>query len=142
VQPLADIINSADRSTERNVLDRLAELDEELAEEVRTLLFVFDDVVKIDDRGVQLVLKEVDQKDLALALRGVSDDVKDKVLRNMSQRGAEMLLEELEIQPPQRRSVVEEAQSRIVGVIRKLEDAGALTISRGNGGDDDEEQLV
>jgi flagellar motor switch protein FliG len=142
VKPLADILNSADRSTERNVLDQLSELDEELAEEVRMLLFVFDDVVKIDDRGLQLVLKEVDQKDLALALRGVSDEVKDKLLRNMSQRGAEMLLEELEIQPPQRRSVVEEAQSRIVGAIRRLEDAGALTISRGSGGDDDEEQLV
>src|SRR5215217_4544335 len=142
VKPLADILNSADRSTERNVLDRLSELDDELAEEVRSLLFVFDDVVKIDNRGMQMVLKEVDQKDLALALRGVSDDVKEKVLKNMSQRGAEMLLEELEIQPPQRRSVVEEAQSRIVGVIRKLEDAGALTISRGNGSEDDDEQLV
>ena len=141
VKPLADILNSADRSTERNVLDQLSELDEELAEEVRMLLFVFDDVVKIDDRGLQLVLKEVDQKDLALALRGVSDEVRDKLLRNMSQRGAEMLLEELEIQPPQRRSVVEEAQSRVVGVIRKLEDAGALTISR-NGAEDDNEQLV
>ena len=142
VKPLADILNSADRSTERNVLDRLAELDEELAEEVRMLLFVFDDIVKIDDRGVQMVMKEVDQKDLALALRGVSDDVKDKVMRNMSQRGAEMLIEELDLQPPQRRSVVEDAQGRIVAVIRKLEDAGALTISRGNGSEDDDEQLV
>jgi flagellar motor switch protein FliG len=141
VQPLADILNSADRSTERNVLDKLNEIDEELAEQVRTLLFVFDDIVKIDDRGVQQVMKDVDQKDLALALRGVSDDVKEKVLRNMSQRGAEMLIEELEIQPPQRRSVVEEAQGRIVAVIRKLEEAGALTITRGTGEDDDE-QLV
>jgi flagellar motor switch protein FliG len=141
VKPLADILNSADRTTERNVLDKLAELDEELAEQVRTLLFVFDDIVKIDDRGVQLVMKDIDQKDLALALRGVSEDVKDKVLRNMSQRGAEMLIEELDIQPPQRRSVVEEAQGRIVAVIRRLEDAGALTISRGTGEDDDE-QLV
>src|SRR5215211_4871024 len=142
VKPLADILNSADRSTERNVLDRLSELDDELAEEVRSLLFVFDDIVKIDDRGIQLVLKEADQKDLALALRGVSDDVKEKIMKNMSQRGAEMLLEELEIQPPQRRSVVEEAQSRVVAIIRKLEDAGALTISRGAGSEDDEEQLV
>ncbi len=141
VQPLADILNSADRSTERNVLDKLSELDEELAEEVRTLLFVFDDIVKIDDRGVQMVLKDIDQKDLALALRGVADDVKDKVLRNMSHRGAEMLMEELEIQPPQRRSVVEDAQGRIVAIIRKFEDAGALTISRG-GAEDDDEQLV
>ena len=142
VKPLAEILNSADRSTERNVLDRLAELDDELAEEVRSLLFVFDDVVKIDDRGMQLVLKEADQKDLALALRGVSDDVKEKILKNMSQRGAEMLLEELELQPPQRRSVVEEAQGRIVGIIRTLEDAGALVISRAGGGEDDDEQLV
>ena len=142
VKPLADILNSADRSTERNVLDRLAELDDDLAEEVRSLLFVFDDIVKIDDRGIQQVLKEVDQKDLALALRGVSDEVKEKVLGNMSQRGAEMLLEELEIQPPQRRSVVEESQSRIIEIIRRLEDAGALTISRGGGGEADEEQLV
>src|SRR3954453_942507 len=142
VKPLADILNSADRSTERNVLDRLSELDDELAEEVRSLLFVFDDVVKIDDRGMQQVLKEIEQKDLALALRGVSDDVREKILGNMSQRGAEMLLEELELQPPQRRSIVEEAQSRIVGIVRKLEDAGALTISRGGGGEDDDEQLV
>jgi flagellar motor switch protein FliG len=141
VQPLADILNSADRSTERNVLDKLNELDEELAEQVRTLLFVFDDIIKIDDRGVQQVMKDVDQKDLALALRGVSDEVKEKILGNMSQRGAEMLIEELEIQPPQRRSVVEEAQGRIVAVIRKLEEAGALTIMRGTGEDDDE-QLV
>jgi flagellar motor switch protein FliG len=91
---------------------------------------------------MQQVLKEIEQKDLALALRGVSDDVKEKILGNMSQRGAEMLLEELELQPPQRRSVVEEAQSRIVAIIRKLEDAGALTISRGGGGEDDDEQLV
>src|SRR5829696_2263737 len=142
VKPLADILNSADRSTERNVLDRLSELDDELAEEVRSLLFVFEDIVKIDDRGVQMVLKEADQRDLALALRGVSADVKDKIMGNMSQRGAEMLLEELEIQPPQRRSVVEESQSRIIEIIRRLEDAGALTISRGGGGEADEEQLV
>jgi flagellar motor switch protein FliG len=142
VKPLAEILNSADRSTERNVLDRLAELDDELADEIRSLLFVFDDVVKVDDRGMQQVLKEVDQKDLSLALRGVSDDVKEKILKNMSQRGAEMLLEELEIQPPQRRSVVEEAQGRIVAIIRKLEEAGALSISRGAGGEDDDEQLV
>jgi flagellar motor switch protein FliG len=141
VKPLADILNSADRSTERNVLDGLNQIDEELAEQVRTLLFVFDDIVKIDDRGVQIVMKDVDQKDLAMALRGVSDEVKQKVLTNMSQRGAEMLVEELEIQPPQRRSVVEEAQGRIVAVIRKLEDAGALVISRGHGEDDDE-QLI
>ena len=140
VGPLADILNHADRSTERNVLDKLTEIDSELAEEIRRLLFVFEDVVKLDDRSLQLVLKEVDQKDLALALRGVSDEVKEKVLKNMSQRGAEMLMEEIEFQPPQRRSMVEEAQGRIVATIRKLEDAGALVIGRAE--EDDDEQLV
>jgi flagellar motor switch protein FliG len=140
VKGLADILNSADRATERNVIDTLAESNAELAEEVRMLLFVFEDIVKLDDRAIQLVLKEVDQKDLALALRGTSEEVKQKVLSNMSQRGAEMLLEEMEYQPPQRRSVVEEAQGRIVVAIRHLEDAGALVIGRGEDSEDD--QLV
>jgi flagellar motor switch protein FliG len=140
VEPLAQILNSADRSTERNVLDKLTEIDLDLAEEVRSLLFVFEDIVKIDDRGVQQVMKEVDQKDLALALRGVSGEVKEKVLRNLSTRGAEMLGDELDMLPPQRRSVVEEAQGRIVAVIRRLEDQGALTIAREAEGDD--EQLI
>ena len=102
------------------------------------LLFVFEDVVKLDDRSIQLVLKEVDQKDLALALRGVAEDVAPRIFANMSERGAELLKEEMEFQPPQRRRVVEEAQGRIVGVVRRLEEAGALVISRGAGGGDDE----
>ena len=136
VKGLADILNSADRGTERNVIDTLAEKDAQLAEEIKMLLFVFEDIVKLDDRSVQLVLKDVDQKDLAMALRGVSEEVKQKILSNMSQRGAEMLLEEMEYQPPQRRSVIEEAQTRIVGTVRRLEDAGAIVIARG---DEDEE---
>jgi flagellar motor switch protein FliG len=135
VKSLADILNQADRSTERNVLDSLSETDEELAAEVRRLLFVFEDLVKLDDRGIQLVLREADQKDLALALRGVSDEVKDRILANMSERGAQMLVEEMEYQPPQRKRVVEEAQGRIVGIVRKLEDAGALVLSRGEADD-------
>ena len=135
VKSLADILNQADRSTERNVLDSLSESDEELAAEVRRLLFVFEDLVKLDDRGIQLVLREADQKDLALALRGVSDEVKDRILANMSERGSQMLIEEMEYQPPQRKRVVEEAQGRIVGIVRKLEDAGALVLSRGEADD-------
>jgi flagellar motor switch protein FliG len=135
VKSLADILNQADRSTERNVLDSLSESDEELAAEVRRLLFVFEDLVKLDDRGIQLVLREADQKDLALALRGVSDEVKDRILANMSERGSQMLVEEMEYQPPQRKRVVEEAQGRIVGIVRKLEDAGALVLSRGEADD-------
>jgi flagellar motor switch protein FliG len=135
VKSLADILNHADRSTERNVLDTLSESDEELAAEVRRLLFVFEDLVKLDDRAIQLVLREADQKDLALALRGVSDEVKDRILANMSERGAQMLVEEMEYQPPQRKRVVEEAQGRIVGIVRKLEDAGALVLARGEADD-------
>jgi flagellar motor switch protein FliG len=137
VKSLADILNHSDRSTERNVLDELAKSESELAEEVRLLLFTFEDVVKLDDRSIQMVLKEVDQKDLAIALRGVSEDVRGRIFSNMSERGAELLKEEIDFQPPQRRRVIEEAQGRIVGVVRRLEEAGAIVISRGSGGDDE-----
>jgi flagellar motor switch protein FliG len=137
VKPLADILNFADRTTERNVLDQLAEHNAELAEEIRLLLFTFEDITKLDDRSIQLVLKETDQKDLAIALRGVSEDVRARVFSNMSERGADMLREEIEFQPPQRRRVVEEAQGRIVGVVRRLEEAGQVVLSRGAGGEDE-----
>ncbi len=132
VKSLAEILNQADRPTERNVLDSLTDTDAELAAEVRRLLFVFEDIVKLDDRSIQLVLREADQKDLALALRGVSDEVKSRILQNMSERGAQMLLEEMEYQPPQRKRVIEEAQGRIVAIVRKLEEAGAVVLSRGD----------
>jgi flagellar motor switch protein FliG len=138
VKSLADILNHSDRTTERNVLDELAKTEAELAEEVRLLLFTFEDVVKLDDRSIQMVLKEVDQKDLAIALRGVSEDVRGRIFSNMSERGAELLREEIEFQPPQRKRVIEEAQGRIVGVVRRLEEAGAVVLSRGGGGGDDE----
>jgi flagellar motor switch protein FliG len=131
IKSLAEILNQVDRSTERNVLDNLTETDEELAAEVRRLLFVFEDIIKLDDRAIQMVLREADQKDLALALRGVSDEVKQRILSNMSERGAQMLVEEMEFQPPQRKRVIEEAQGRIVAIVRKLEEAGAIVLSRG-----------
>jgi flagellar motor switch protein FliG len=137
VKSLADILNHSDRSTERNVLDELAKQDGELAEEIRMLLFTFEDVVKLDDRSIQMVLKEVDQKDLAIALRGVNEDVRGRIFGNMSERGAELLKEEIDFQPPQRKRVVEEAQGRIVGVVRRLEESGAIVISRGGGGGED-----
>jgi flagellar motor switch protein FliG len=136
IKSLADILNHSDRSTERNVLDELAKQDGELAEEIRLLLFTFEDVVKLDDRSIQMVLKETDQKDLAIALRGVSEDVRSRIFSNMSERGAELLREEIDFQPPQRKRVVEEAQGRIVAVVRRLEEAGAIVISRGSGGED------
>ena len=137
VKSLAEILNQVDRSTERNVLDQLAQSNGELADEVRLLLFTFEDVVKLDDRSIQMVLKEVDQKDLAIALRGVEEAVRTRIFSNMSERGAELLKEEIDFQPPQRKRVVEEAQGRIVGVVRRLEEAGAIVISRGAGGEDE-----
>src|SRR3954462_8890559 len=137
VKSLADILNSSDRTTERNVLNELAKADSELAEEIRLLLFTFEDVVKLNDRSIQMVLKEVDQKDLAIALRGVNEDVRSRIFSNMSERGAELLKEEIDFQPPQRKRVVEEAQGRIVGVVRRLEESGAIVISRGGGGGED-----
>jgi flagellar motor switch protein FliG len=138
VKSLADILNHSDRTTERNVLDELAKTEAELAEEVRLLLFTFEDIVKLDDRSIQMVLKEVDQKDLAIALRGVSDEVRTRIFSNMSERGAELLREEIEFQPPQRKRIIEESQGRIVGVVRRLEEAGAVVLSRGGGSGDDE----
>jgi len=96
---------------------------------------VFEDIIKLDDRSIQLVLREADQKDLALALRGVSDEVKERIMANMSERGAQMLAEEMQYQPPQRKRVVEEAQGRIVAIVRKLEEAGSVVLSRGEADD-------
>lgn len=131
INSLAEILNQVDRSTERNVLDSISAADEELGEEVRRRLFVFEDIAKLDDRGIQLILREADQKDLALALRGVAPEVRDRILANMSERGAQMLSEEMEFMPPQRRRVVEEAQGRIVAIVRRLEEADELIVSRG-----------
>jgi flagellar motor switch protein FliG len=139
VKSLAAILNHADRPTERNVLDSLTGADQELAEEVRRMLFVFEDIVKLDERALQQVLREADQKDLVLALRGVPEAVKEVVLANMSERGAAMLVEEMEIQQPQRKRDVDEAQGRIVGVVRRLEEAGTIVISSG---EEDEAEAV
>jgi len=135
---LAQILNHADRPTERNVLDHLAATDQDLAEEVRRMLFVFEDIVQLDDRAIQQVLREANQKDLVLALRGVPDPVKDKLLENMSERGAAMLKEEMEIQQPQRKRDVDEAQGRIVAVVRRLEEAGTIVLAGGDGEDEAE----
>jgi flagellar motor switch protein FliG len=132
IDSLAELLNRAGRSTERVVLAAVQEASEELADEIRQKLFTFDDIVVLNDRDVQLVLREVDQKDLSLALRGVSSEVRDLIFRNMSQRGAEMLKDDLETAQPQKRAVVEEAQGRIVAAIRRLEDAGAITVSNGS----------
>lgn len=130
---LADILNHADRPTERNVLDYLAHVDQNLAEEVRRMLFVFEDIAKLDERAIQQVLREANQKDLVLALRGAPEAVKEIVMANMSERGAAMLAEEMEIQQPQRKRDVDEAQGRIVAVVRRLEEAGTIVLSAEEG---------
>jgi flagellar motor switch protein FliG len=136
---LAGILGHADRALERHVLERLADADGKLAEEVRGMMFVFEDIVKLDERAIQQLLREVDQKDLVLALRGAPEEVKEVVLANMSERGAAMLKEEMEIQQPQRKRDVDAAQSRIVAVVRRLEEAGTIVLA---GEDEDEEEAV
>lgn len=131
LQLLVDIINHSDRGTERLILDGLERRDPALAEEVRSHMFVFEDIVNLDDRSVQVVLRQVDTKDLATALKGVRADVRDKVMRNLSQRAATNLTEEIELLGPVRLRAVEEAQGQIVQAIRALEEAGQITVSRG-----------
>jgi len=131
VEALAAILNNAGRSTERNVLQAIERTHADLADEIRQLLFTFDDIVNLPDRDVQLVLREIDQKDLALALRGVGDEVREKLMANLSSRAAELVRDDMETMGPQPKAVVEEAQSNIVAAVRRLEDAGQITLARG-----------
>jgi flagellar motor switch protein FliG len=137
VQSLAEILNQAGRSTERHVIQAMAESDQLLAEEVRQRIFTFDDIVTLSDRDIQVLLRDIDQKDLAIALRGVDQKVQDKLLNNMSQRGAEMLREDMAVMPPQRKALVDEAQSKIVRAARVLDDAGTITIRQSDSGEDE-----
>jgi flagellar motor switch protein FliG len=136
LQPLVDIINRADRTTERLILEALEQRSPEIAEEIRRRMFMFEDVIHLDDKAVQLVLRQVEPADLATALKGVSEDVRDKVTRNLSERGRENLLEEIDLLGPVRVKMVEEAQTKIVAVIRSLEESGQIEIQRGGDADD------
>ena len=131
VETLVEIINRSPRPTERSILEWLDDADPELAEQVRSQMFVFEDIVTIDDRSLQQVLREVEANDLATALKGVRPDVRDKVVRNLSERAAENLNEEIELLGPVRTRTVEEAQAKVVGIIRTLEESGVLTLTRG-----------
>lgn len=135
IETVVEVLNQVDRSTERTILDALEIQDPELAEEIKKRMFVFEDIVTLDNRAIQRVIREVDNNDLVLALKVASDEVKEVVFRNMSTRMAETLKEEMEFTGPVRLRDVEEAQSRIVSVIRRLEEAGEIVIARG-GGDD------
>ncbi|WP_027408683.1 flagellar motor switch protein FliG [Anoxybacteroides tepidamans] len=135
IEAVVEVLNGVDRSTERTILDALEIQDPELAEEIKKRMFVFEDIVTLDNRAIQRVIREVDNNDLMLALKVSSDEVKEIVFRNMSTRMAETFKEEMEFMGPVRLRDVEEAQSRIVAVIRRLEEAGEIVIARG-GGDD------
>lgn len=136
VKDLASILNSSDRQTERLILTGLEATDPDIAEEVRSLMFVFEDITQLDDRAVQEVLREVDASTLALAMKGVSEIVSDKILGNVSQRAAEALREELEVLGAVRVRDVETAQSEIVRHIRRLEEEGRIIVKRGGDGGD------
>lgn len=136
VESLANILNHADRATERNVIELLEVQSPDLAEEVRELMFVFEDIVNLEDRAIQRILREVDTKDLAMSLKGTKEDVKEKIFKNMSERAQAMLKDEMEYMGPVRAKEVQEIQSKIVGIIRTLEVAGEIIVSRDNSEDE------
>jgi flagellar motor switch protein FliG len=132
VDPLVNIINRSDRITERQIVDGLESLDASLADEVRSRMFMFEDIVNLDDRSVQLVLRSVESNELALALKGVADAVREKITANLSSRAAENLVEEVELLGAVRLTQVEEAQQSVIRTIRQLEEQGQLMVRRGS----------
>ncbi len=135
LDPLIQIINRSDRTTERLIVEGLEQRDPELAEEVKSRMFMFEDITQLEDRYMQLVLRQVESSDLAVALKGVSEEVRLKVTRNMSERAATTLLEDVDLLGPVLLRQVEEAQQKIILTIRRLEDAGEIVLRRG--GDDE-----
>lgn len=136
VESLANILNRADRVTERNVIELLEIQNPQLAEGVRELMFVFEDIITLEDRAIQRILREVETKDLAMSLKGTKEDVKEKIFKNMSERAQAMLRDEMEYMGPVRAREVQELQSKIVGIIRTLEVAGEIVIARENNEDE------
>ena len=131
IQTLVDILNNVDRGTEKVILEELEVDYPDLVDEIRKRLFIFEDVISLDNASIQRIIREVDQKDLAIALKGSSEEVRERIFRNVSKRAAEMLKEEIEFMGPVRLREVEEAQQRIVSIIRKLDETGEIIISRG-----------
>jgi flagellar motor switch protein FliG len=133
VQSIVDILNSVDRGTEKYIMETLEIEDTDLAEEIKKRMFVFEDILSLDNRSIQRFLREVDNNQLAIALKGSTEEVQKLIFSNMSKRLTEMIREDIEFMGPVRLKDVEEAQQKIVNVIRKLEDAGEIVISRGGG---------
>jgi flagellar motor switch protein FliG len=130
VESIVEILNLVDRSSEKSIIEALEDEDPDLAEEIKKRMFVFEDIVMLDDRAIQKVLREVDTQELAKALKAVDTEVQDKIFRNMSKRAAGMLKEDMEYMGPVRLKDVEEAQQKIVSIIRHLEDTGEIVIAR------------
>ncbi len=133
VDAIVSILNTVDRSTEKHIMETLEVEEPELADEIRKKMFVFEDILLLDDRAIQRVLRDVENSDLAVALKGSNEEVKGAILKNLSKRLAAMIEEDMEFMGPVRMKDVEEAQQKIVAVIRKLEDSAEIVISRGGG---------
>jgi flagellar motor switch protein FliG len=136
VPTVAEVLNLADRATEKAILEGLEAEDPDLVEQIRRLMFVFEDIMRVNDKGIQAVLKEVDNHELALALKTASQELQNKILSNMSERAASLIREDMEYMGPVRVSDVEAAQQRIVDIVRRLEEAGEVVV-QGRGGDSD-----
>src|SRR5690242_6885370 len=134
VDTVAEILNLADRSTEKGIMEGLEAEDPDLVEQIRRLMFVFEDILLVNDKGIQSVLKEVDNEELSLALKTASQELKDKIFKNMSERAAQLISEDMQYMGPVRVSDVESAQQKIVDIVRRLEDAGEIIIA-GRGGE-------
>ncbi len=136
VDTVAEILNLADRSTEKTIMEGLEAEDPDLVEQIRRLMFVFEDINMVNDKGIQSMLKDIDNEDLALALKTASQELKDKIFKNMSERAAQLIKEDMEYMGPVRVSDVEAAQQKIVDVVRRLEESGEIIIA-GRGGEKD-----
>ncbi len=134
VDTVAEILNLADRSTEKGIMEGLEAEDPDLVESIRRLMFVFEDILLVNDKGIQSVLKEVDNTELSLALKTASEELKEKIFKNMSERAAQLIKEDMQFMGPVRVSDVEAAQQKIVDIVRRLEDAGEIIIA-GRGGE-------
>ncbi len=135
VEPVAEILNNVSKDVEERILSAIEEENPDLAEEIRKKMFVFEDLIYVDDRGIQTILKEISNEDLLLALKGASEQVKEKIFKNMSKRAAEMIKEDLETMGPVKLSDVEQAQLNIIQVARKLAEEGKIIIAKGGGGE-------
>ena len=133
VDAIVNILNTVDRTTEKHIMESLEIEEPELADEIRKKMFVFEDILLLDDRAIQRVLRDVDNADLGVALKGANEEVQNVIFKNLSKRLAAMIKEDMEFMGPVRMKDVEEAQQKVVSVIRKLEDSGEIVISRGGG---------